>query len=1132
MRAFTYVIIGLLLLTPAFASAQQFTGNVRGAVRDQDGGVLPGTTVTLTNIETSVARTSITNERGEYVFASVSPGRYDLAVTLAGFAPYTREALEIGVASQMVQDVTMSVGGIAESVTVTGETPLIETASASISSAIDKAQMEVLPTPGRNVFIMAVTTPNVVHAGDPVFVRMQDQSNASLLSLGGGPQRGNNYTMDGVGMTDFVNRGVINPSFESLEEMKVQIATYDAEMGRTSGGVFNSVHKSGSNNWAGAGLYQWRPTWGRSATFFEDRAGQDASVEPYHLWGGSFGGPIVRDRVFFWAATEGYKNKSSRVSALNFPTRAMANGDFSDLGFPIYDPLSGAAFPGGVIPDGRRDQVGVNLANLLADVGDACIPQGGRALQGVGNECTITAILDNKAWQASGNVNASMTDNWQLTGTYMFYKSEEPADPYFQAVFDGNLPFYDTGSAILFRNVNLVAVNSTHILGDTSVLTARVGYSRFYDTVEEPQFNTADAIAFGWDADTMNAIGIQQFPDIGATGYGDSGNTHGSWSNNNRVHSTTEVSAVYSNFIGAHTVKIGGVFREYKIDWNRPAPMSFNFVPRFTEGAGSAGNSIASMVLGLANTGNATIASDNTNNILYSGGFVQDDWRVNNNLVLNLGIRFEHETGMGESNNQLITAWDFDNPYPINPTGRLSGGPLYAGVNGQATRTGDPPGIKVGPRAGFAYSVNESTVVRGGFGIFWAPKNGGGPSTNNHANLGYSAVTTYNSFEKGGGGTVSDPFPLGVNQPTGNTAGRLQNVGQNLTFIDQFRTHPKFSTWSFDLQKEFANNMVATVGYMGSKGSDLPIGSTNDSSTPVNQLEPAIAAQQGDALNDVLPNPFQGQGLGNDNATISRGQLLRPFPQYQGVFAKRVDSGRSRYDAVKFELEKRFRGNWGAKFNYTFSDQRDNIYESANRLSDEESTIFVPGLIDSQFGPALISSRHWINMSGLYRFPSPDGGAAEALLGGWSVAMTTIMREGFPLAIKQSSNWGGAFGYDHQRPNNTGADPVTSGSTADRVDNYINSAAFEFVDDFQIGNTPFTDASLRSPWLFNWDLSFEKQTRIGDNQNFNIRIEFVNFFNQPNWNGPRSNFGVGNFGQITGQGGYPRVLQIMLKYMF
>jgi hypothetical protein len=1127
--------MGLLLLAPGFVMAQQFTGQVRGAVRDDGGGVLPGTTVSLVNVETQASRTSITNERGEYVFASVAPGRYNLMVTLAGFAPYTREALEVGVASQLVQDVTMSVGGIAESVTVTGETPLIETASASIASAIDKAQMEVLPTPGRNVFIMAVTTPNVVHAGDPVFVRMQDQSNASLLSLGGGPQRGNNYTLDGVGMTDFTNRGVINPSFESLEEMKVQIATYDAEMGRTAGGVFNSVHKSGSNNWAGSGLYQWRPTWGRSPTFFQDRVGQDASIEPYHLWGGSFGGPIARDKAFFWFATEGYKNKSSRVQDLNFPTQAMANGDFSGVGYPIYDPLTGAAFPGGVIPANRINPVGANLANQLVEVGDACIGQGGANVPGIGRTCSITALLDNKAYQLSGNVNTSVTDNWQLTGTYMYYKSEEPANPFYTAVF-GSQPVYDTGSAILFRDVNLVALNSTHITGDASVLTLRFGYNRFNDSVDNPEFTSAQAAAFGWDAATVDAIGINQFPQISTDGYGDldTGLSHGSWGNVDRVHSSTEFSGVYSQFIGAHTVKIGGVYRQYKIDWFNQAPMQFNFPQRFTEGAGSDGNGIATMLLGLPDTGRAQIAASNSNDILYGAGFIQDDWRVNENLVLNLGLRIEHETGMGEANDQMIYGWDFDNPFPVNPTGNLTGGTLYAGLDGAPTRTGDPPSMKFGPRAGFAYTLNENAVLRGGFGIFWAPLAGGGPSLTNHANLGFSADTTYNSFERGGAGTVSNPFPLGVNPITGASLGRFTNAGQDVTFIDQFATHPDFKTWSLEYQHEMGNNVAVTVGYLGSKGSNLRIGGTNDSSTNVNQLDPTIAAAQGASLNEQVPNPLAGQGLGasNDNATVARGQLLRPFPQFQNVFAKRVDTGRSNYNAVKFVLEKRFRGNWGAKFNYTYSDQKDNIYESANRLSDEETVIHVTGRNDADYGYSMMSSRHWLNISGLYRLPSPDGGVAETILGGWSASVTAIMREGFPMTIKQSSNWGGAFGYDHQRPNVTGATKPTSGSTADRADNYINQDAYAFVPDFQIGNAPLTDSDLRSPWLYNWDLSFEKMTRIGDNQNLNIRLEFVNFFNQPNWNGPRSVFGQNNFGQITGQGGYPRVFQVMLKYMF
>ena len=220
MRGFILKVMGLMLLVPALASSQTFQGGVRGAVRDADGGVLPGTTVTLTNAQTGASRTSVTNDRGEYVFASVAPGTYNLSVELSGFAPFRREGLEIGVATQLVQDVSLQVGGIAESVTVTGETPLIETATASVASAIDKAQLEVLPSPGRNVFIYSVTTPNVVHTGDPIFVRKQDQTNSSLLSLAGGPLRGNNYTIDGVSITDMVNRATVIPNNDAVEEMK------------------------------------------------------------------------------------------------------------------------------------------------------------------------------------------------------------------------------------------------------------------------------------------------------------------------------------------------------------------------------------------------------------------------------------------------------------------------------------------------------------------------------------------------------------------------------------------------------------------------------------------------------------------------------------------------------------------------------------------------------------------------------------------------------------------------------------------------------------------------------------------------------------------------------------------------
>ena len=1126
MRAFIYTLMGFMLLVPVLVSAQTFQGGVRGAVRDADGGVLPGTAVTLTNEATNVARTSITNERGEYVFAAVAPGVYAVHVELAGFGSFTREGLEVGVADFLVVDVTLQVGGIAESVTVTGETPLIETATASIASAIDKAQMEVLPTPGRNVFIMAVTTPGVVHGGDPVFVRMQDQTNASLISLGGGPLRGNNYTLDGVSISDMNGRSNINPSFESLEEMKVQLQTYDSEMGRTSGGVFNSIHKSGSNAWHGSALWQTRPQtsgiFGRAKTFFQERAGQDNSTPPYNLWGGSFGGPIITDRTFFWAAHEGYTNTDTRTAQLNLPTRAMANGDFSGTGITLTDPLTGAPFPGNVIPPGRRDPAGVSLANLLADVSDVS-----------GTTPTATALIASNAWQASGNINHSFSDSWQLTGTYMYYESKEPTNTFYRELLGlGTFePVFDS-TGILFRDVNVIAINSTHIPTDDSVLTLRFGYTRFNDSLANPDFGVDEHIALGFDADQMNALGstsLKQFPYIITEGYG-ADFTHGSWGTNDTVWKSVEGSGVYSKFVGSHTLKVGGQYRQLSVDDFSNDPLNFNFESAFSE------DNLADMVLGLPTRGAGQIGTPATQFINYYAGFIQDDWRVNEKLVLNLGVRIENEQGLQEKNDGMAVGFDRDTAYPIQVPGfrPLTGGILYAGVDGNPTHAQDPKAVKVGPRAGFAYSVTDSTVLRGGYGVFWAPHTYGGSDQDRLARIGFSANT---DFLQGTTATLSSPFPFGVGQPVGNTNGRLQNQGQSLDVIDQFRESPYVQQWSFGMQHELTPAVALSIGYAGSKGTNLTVNGTPDQYTDINQLAPEFLSM-GAALNDQVPNPFFGTALANgvvSGPTVRQGQLLRPFPQFNKIRIHQRSTGRSRYDSLRFELEKRFRGNWGARVNYTWADQRDNVMERPRtiRTTSTDRRVYRAGFEDNDFGPSRISVTHQVNLNGLYRFPSPDGGAAEVIAGGWSVSVAAIFRSGMPYVIRQSSNWGNDFGYDYIRPNLTGVDPVTSGSTEDRVDNFINEAAYANAPDFTFGNAPHTDGDLRTPALYNWDVSLEKMTSLGGGgAQLSLRFEWLNMLNQPNWGGPRHVFGAAQFGQITSQAGFPRVFMFMAKFIF
>jgi hypothetical protein len=269
---FRGALIGALLVVVTAGSVfgQGFQGGLRGSLKDA-GGVVPGVEVTLTNEQTNVKRSTVTNERGEFNFANVDPGNYGIKASLQGYKTVDRAGIRIGTQQFLTLDLTMEVGAIEESVTVTGQAPLIETGNASQGTVLDSAALQTLPSPGRNAFMIGTTVPTVIASGDTQYNRQQDQTNASLLSLGGGTRRGNNYTLDGVPITDLRNRASANPTIESLEDVKVQVHTYDAEMGRTGGGVFNTTLRAGTNSWHGTGFYQTRPLTLSKNNFFVDK---------------------------------------------------------------------------------------------------------------------------------------------------------------------------------------------------------------------------------------------------------------------------------------------------------------------------------------------------------------------------------------------------------------------------------------------------------------------------------------------------------------------------------------------------------------------------------------------------------------------------------------------------------------------------------------------------------------------------------------------------------------------------------------------------------------------------------------------------------------------------------------------
>ena len=438
----------------AGTQAQGFQGALRGGVKDKEGQMLPGATLTLTNQATNVSRTTVANDSGEYVFDRVDPGKYKLSANLNGFKKADRTDVLVETQQQLALDFTLEVGNVIETVIITGDVPLMETATASTGTVLGKQVLDDLPNSGRNPFMLSALTPNVIPAGNPTFNRQQDQSGSSQISLAGGPVRGNNYIIDGVPITDLVNRAVVIPSLEAVQEVKVQVNTYDAEAGRTGGGFFNTLARSGNNDFHGSLFGFVRPSALQANNFFNNRNGIAKPNAPYKLYGGSFGGPVKlpwlyngKDRTFFWAAFEGYRMDTFLSESFNVPTALERKGDFSQSAFTVTDPTTGQPFANKIIPENRRDKAGYNLAQYFP------LPNG------TGNKYTATSTLSDRADQQTLKFDHEVTKNFNTSAFYAHYGSREPEAEYYKNIAN-------PGGTLLFRNVQ-------PWLGTTSSRSAR-----------------------------------------------------------------------------------------------------------------------------------------------------------------------------------------------------------------------------------------------------------------------------------------------------------------------------------------------------------------------------------------------------------------------------------------------------------------------------------------------------------------------------------------------------------------------------------------------------------------------------------------------------------------------------------
>ena len=335
-----------MLLGSALLEGQSFQGGIRGTVADTSGAVVVMARVTLTDENTGTARTTLSNDQGQYTFAAVNPATYTVSQRAPGFKIVTKKGMAVETQQFLTVDLQLPVGGVTESVNVTEETPLLETNNASTGQLIDNQKLADLPNMGRNPFFEGVKlSQNVVPGGDPKFNRMEDQSGSSQISINGGPVTGNNYLLDGIAITDSANHAVIIPSIESVEEVKLQISTYDAEVGRTGGGTLNLFLKSGTNQVHGSAFgCTWMQDW-LANTFFGNAAGAPLASQPFYNYGGSIGGPVMipkiyngKNKTFFWVTGEAYRQSEAASTSLAVPTALEKAGDFSQSFYTNHSP--------------------------------------------------------------------------------------------------------------------------------------------------------------------------------------------------------------------------------------------------------------------------------------------------------------------------------------------------------------------------------------------------------------------------------------------------------------------------------------------------------------------------------------------------------------------------------------------------------------------------------------------------------------------------------------------------------------------------------------------------------------------------------------------------------------------------
>lgn len=1100
----------LLFLAAKIALGQAGSADLTGIVSDSAGALLPAAKVTATDTQTGVSAETNSGAGGVYVFTNLRPSVYAVAVEADGFQKLVRTGVTLTTGERTRVDLKMAVGSVKESVTVAGDAPLLQTESGSITQSIDHQKIVELPLNGRTFVQLATLSPGVTLPPGTLLPR-----------INGGRPRTNEYLFDGISaLQPEPGQVAFFPIIDSIQEFNIQTNAVPAEFGRFNGGVVNLSTRSGSNGYHGS-LYEFFRNEALNARNYFAPVTQRKPEFRRNQYGAAVGGPIVKNRTFFFVDYQGTKLGLGTVRTSTVPTVLERQGNFTELygntNPVLFDPATTVQTPSGftrspftptnIIPEDRID------ASALAVLNHYPLP----TKSGTANNFTQVGNEQDHQNQFDTRVDHKFSVKDQTFGRYSYFHDVDQPVP-FLPDGSGNIT---TGVIGLTDTLGQQVVGSyLHTFSANTLNDLRVGYTRRSFQRWGVQLDSSPSDSLDIPGIPSNGAFNNALPVFNIAGYQQVGSP--SNTNSNFRTDVTELVDTVSHLMGRHALKFGLDFRWERLDVIQPPNPTgvFQFSQLFTDsGAKGTGDPLASFLLGQVQQFSIDLQEKVVRPRAHiQEYFVQDDWKATRRLTLNAGVRWTLNFPSTEVDNQGAI---FN-----TKTQQLD----YLGKNGYPKTARELHWHDFAPRFGLSYMLGDKTVVRSGYGLVWIEQTGiTTPFT--IPQFPFLQTTSQRTLDNINPAFVLSGGPSVAPIPLTPDAG----LGQGVFTVNRDLSSGYAQQWNLSVQRELTRNISFEVAYVGSHITHVGIPDVNINQLTVDQLA------LGSSLTQKVPNPFFGQiprssSLGDP--TIAAGQLLKPFPEFLTVAPYRNNIGSTVYQGFEAKMEQRLSHGLSYLVSYTHS-----------KLIDTASSVFDASILtgpvanfpvadsfnlrrerDSSTGDipnVFVASSTWEIPVGRGHSLNPNG-VWGVLANGWQMTGIVLIQSGMPFAITQTTNFNSFAGFGVQRPNVVATPNLPSDQR--NPAKWFNTAAFQVAPQFTLGNA--SRNPVRGPNYRDADIAFIKHTRLREQMDLEFRAEIFNLTNTPAFGQPNGVLGSSAFGTITATATDPRVIQFGLKFNY